>query len=180
LAIFRQNEPNKNGMENESHKRVIGKVVQTREVKPRKRIRRVVDPAMAEKRAPDYEKAFKSLYRAVLERDLLAGVAQVCAVCRDVADHNDGWSGWDSCAHCGQDLCPECLPPHKTDEADCVMNVFYCLDCTDKLREDTQDAEPGYTIMNVCIGGVMGLASQLGEGGDDIEASVPDFFSDRQ
>lgn len=141
-------------MEEQANKRIIGQIVETEEVKPRKRIRLAIEPTCAEK--IDYEKSFKSLYRIILENDALYGIGKVCDICYTVTDRNDGFMGWEYCEACGDYICPDCLPNHEPDDVTRI-NIFYCPKCIDKLRKDTLDEEPGYTNMTITIGGIASL-----------------------
>lgn len=121
------------------NKRVIGRVVETRQVAPRKRVKLTVQEPLAE---PDYKRAFEKMQCIVHHHNLQKFL--ICNVCCDVDYAKKHWS---VCAHCGRDICPACLPVQTSDTVD-EVRVFYCHGCKEH-KSETPDTEEGYQVLMV-------------------------------
>jgi hypothetical protein len=145
-------------LHNDVKKRVLGRVTNTQEVKPRKRVK-LVAQAPNDKEERDYKQRFERLYKLVREDDELKQHVGICGGCREVCDGDDG-KDWHCCQNCRADICPRCLPttttPDQSKEGERkVKLIYYCHECREVAEKDLMEEEPGYTIMQVDVGGLV-------------------------
>jgi hypothetical protein len=131
----------------EANKRVLGQVVEVRDVLPRKRVKLTTPPPLE---APDYKRAFDKM-KTIVRKHHLDGFF-ICGVCCDV-DYAAYKRDWVDCRHCNCRICPACLPAHEPD-SETLVNAFYCHSCREH-RDELADIEPGYQAMKVQVGGIM-------------------------
>jgi hypothetical protein len=133
---------------NES-KRVIGRVVATQEVKPRKRIKLIARP-VATSTEIDYKVAFQDLCKMIKGDEELRVRIGICTVCDCAAQTSS--RNWRRCHHCKGAICSACLPTYEP-ENESRVNVFYCHGCTEEANKDCVDVVPGYQTMTVSMPG---------------------------
>ena len=124
------------------NKQAIGRVVETRQVAPRKRVKLTVQKPLEE---PDYKAIFENMRWLVNHHGL--DKFFICDVCRHMGYGPAEKKLWVTCAACDCHLCYNCLPDHESDTVDAV-HVFYCHGCRERVN-DTPDTEDGYQELMV-------------------------------